>query len=224
MPSAFEPGQYMDPETGLIYLRARYYDPATAQFLSRDPAVASTRGAYGYTGGDPLNASDPSGLFTIPGTNICIDIRDPNCRSIKEQHPKGSQQVANFAGGVLNGMTLGHGRGVIDGNPFTRGKINYCDHWFDYGTKAGYVVDAIAVLAAAAPYVAAAAPALAANPVVQAFAAGCAVGLGAYGVEYTASRLGALGDSPLKGSFESPLKHALPECLTVGAATATFFK
>ena len=26
-------------DTGLIYLRARTYDPATAQFLSRDPLV-----------------------------------------------------------------------------------------------------------------------------------------------------------------------------------------
>ena len=31
-------GQYTDSDTGLIYLRARYYDPATAQFLSADPS------------------------------------------------------------------------------------------------------------------------------------------------------------------------------------------
>jgi RHS repeat-associated protein len=30
-------GQYRDPGTGLYYLRARYYDPATSQFLPRDP-------------------------------------------------------------------------------------------------------------------------------------------------------------------------------------------
>jgi RHS repeat-associated protein len=29
-------GEYTDP-TGLVYLRARYYDPATAQFTSLDP-------------------------------------------------------------------------------------------------------------------------------------------------------------------------------------------
>ena len=28
-------GQYTDSESGLVYLRARYYDPATAQFLCR---------------------------------------------------------------------------------------------------------------------------------------------------------------------------------------------
>ena len=36
-------GQYRDGESALIYLRARYYDPSSAQFLSRDPAVGTTR-------------------------------------------------------------------------------------------------------------------------------------------------------------------------------------
>jgi hypothetical protein len=43
-------------------IRKHYYDPATAQFLSRDPAVATTRSAYGYAAGNPLNSTDPSGL------------------------------------------------------------------------------------------------------------------------------------------------------------------
>jgi uncharacterized protein RhaS with RHS repeats len=41
---------------------ARYYDPATAQFLTVDPDVATTLSPYGYVAGDPLNASDPGGL------------------------------------------------------------------------------------------------------------------------------------------------------------------
>src|SRR5947209_17608331 len=44
------------------YLRARYYDPSTGQFISRDPAVASTRQPYAYVGDNPLNGTDPSGL------------------------------------------------------------------------------------------------------------------------------------------------------------------
>ena len=58
-------GQYQDSETGLYYLRARYYDPATAQFLTRDPLEAITGSPYGYVNGDPLDAGDPSGLFCI---------------------------------------------------------------------------------------------------------------------------------------------------------------
>ena len=44
-------------------LIGRYYDPATGQFLSVDPAVEQTQQAYLYVGDDPVNASDPSGLF-----------------------------------------------------------------------------------------------------------------------------------------------------------------
>ena len=54
-------GQYTDAETGLVYLDARYYDPATAQFLTVDPLVNITRTPYSYVGDNPLNGSDPSG-------------------------------------------------------------------------------------------------------------------------------------------------------------------
>ena len=55
-------GPVVDAETGFQYLRARYYDPATGQFLTRDPIEAETREPYGYVGGNPLNETDPAGL------------------------------------------------------------------------------------------------------------------------------------------------------------------
>jgi len=66
-------GEYADAETGFVYLRARYYDPATGQFLSRDPLVALTGSAYAYVDGNPLNGTDPSGLAqqgAVPPTPI----------------------------------------------------------------------------------------------------------------------------------------------------------
>jgi hypothetical protein len=45
-----------------FYLRDRYYDPATARFLTRDPLDALTRSAYGYAVDDPANHADPTGL------------------------------------------------------------------------------------------------------------------------------------------------------------------
>ena len=54
-----------DPETGLQYLHARYYDPKLGRFLSPDtwdptlPGVDINR--YAYAGNDPVNARDPSG-------------------------------------------------------------------------------------------------------------------------------------------------------------------
>ena len=61
--------QYTNTDTGLIYLRNRVYDPATAQFLSVDPLDAITGERYSYAGDNPVNESDPTGLlFGIPGT------------------------------------------------------------------------------------------------------------------------------------------------------------
>ena len=41
----------------------RYYDPATGQFLDRDPLVDLTHAPYTYAGDDSVNNADPSGLF-----------------------------------------------------------------------------------------------------------------------------------------------------------------
>ena len=54
-------GQYTDSDTGLIYLRARYYDPTTAQFIGVDPSVEVTQSAYSYGRDNPLNNIDPNG-------------------------------------------------------------------------------------------------------------------------------------------------------------------
>jgi RHS repeat-associated protein len=57
-------GSQYDRETGLSYLKARYYDPAQGRFLSPDPLGFSGGDAnlYRYAGNDPINRSDPSGL------------------------------------------------------------------------------------------------------------------------------------------------------------------
>jgi RHS repeat-associated protein len=57
-------GQYTSSDTGLIYLRARVYDPATAQFLSVDPPAPTTRAPYTYAEDSPLNFGDPTGLWS----------------------------------------------------------------------------------------------------------------------------------------------------------------
>jgi RHS repeat-associated protein len=58
--------QYTSTDTGLIYLRNRVYDPATAQFLTVDPAVSITQTPYNYALDNPVNYADPSGLEAIP--------------------------------------------------------------------------------------------------------------------------------------------------------------
>jgi RHS repeat-associated protein len=59
-------GEQYDSDLGLYYLRARYYNPATGRFLSRDPEDGYTNDPaslhkYLYANGDPVNLADPTG-------------------------------------------------------------------------------------------------------------------------------------------------------------------
>ncbi len=54
--------QLTSTDTGLIYMRARVYDPKTVQFLSVDPLAAITHERYNYAGDNPINHADPTGL------------------------------------------------------------------------------------------------------------------------------------------------------------------
>lgn len=57
-------GQFrMNTEHQLIYLRARTYDPATAQFLSPDPLVGVSGETYIYAADNPVNGMDATGLL-----------------------------------------------------------------------------------------------------------------------------------------------------------------
>src|SRR5208283_5317497 len=59
-------GEQYDADLALYYLRARYYNPSTGRFLSRDPEAGKpidpkSLHKYLYAGGDPVNRIDPSG-------------------------------------------------------------------------------------------------------------------------------------------------------------------
>jgi RHS repeat-associated protein len=50
--------------TGTFYRRNRHYDPATGLFTQEDPiGLAGGLNLYGYANGDPVNFSDPFGLW-----------------------------------------------------------------------------------------------------------------------------------------------------------------
>jgi RHS repeat-associated protein len=61
-------GEYTDPITGLVHLRARDYNPMLGVFTSLDPLETANR--YGYVNGNPVNYGDPTGMVVcsyIPG-------------------------------------------------------------------------------------------------------------------------------------------------------------
>jgi hypothetical protein len=47
------------------------YDPTSGAFMTRDPALVTTNRAYMYAAGDPLNATDPTGLKGCDWNPIC---------------------------------------------------------------------------------------------------------------------------------------------------------
>ena len=60
-------GQQFDAETGLLYLRARYYDPVVGRFLSSDPVTTKFSGTqvanrFSYVQNNPTMFVDPRGL------------------------------------------------------------------------------------------------------------------------------------------------------------------
>lgn len=58
-------GLYFDGgPTNLYYMRARWYDPAARRFASQDPiGLAGGINPYAFGGNDPVNMSDPTGLY-----------------------------------------------------------------------------------------------------------------------------------------------------------------
>ena len=84
-------GEWTDP-TNLVYLRARYYDPATGRFLSKDPvrglaSLPQTLNPYTYAVNNPIRYTDPSGEFPF---------------------------LLFIAGGLLGGAIYGYGSQVIN--------------------------------------------------------------------------------------------------------------
>jgi RHS repeat-associated protein len=57
-------GYYRDSDLSTYWLRARFYDPLSGRFTSRDLLgfEAGDVNLYRYVGNDPTNAADPSGL------------------------------------------------------------------------------------------------------------------------------------------------------------------
>ena len=73
-------GEYYDGISNLYYLKARYMNPATGNFLTMDTYAGSiydpdTLHKYLYANGNPVKYSDPSGnIFSAVGTLVATTI------------------------------------------------------------------------------------------------------------------------------------------------------
>ena len=69
-------GSVRDLGSGLQYMNARYYDPATGRFVSQDtytgtPYAPWTQHLYSYCGNNPVNMVDPTGHMPTQPMAVC---------------------------------------------------------------------------------------------------------------------------------------------------------
>ncbi|HEY8544844.1 MAG TPA: DUF6531 domain-containing protein, partial [Acidimicrobiales bacterium] len=88
---------------GLVWLRARVYDPATRSFLSPDPlpAVAGppwSANPYHYAANDPVGCADPLGLSALT---------DQDLRALRESWKKNAWD--RYGGYVVGGLMIAGG-------------------------------------------------------------------------------------------------------------------
>jgi len=100
-------GREYDNETGLYYYRARYYDPTTGRFLTKDPLGPEAGGdinPYRYAMNNPMNMMDPLGLWGLSLTTGWSAGASYSQTSTRGQVLEGSSGIALGTQG--NGLAL----------------------------------------------------------------------------------------------------------------------
>lgn len=126
-------GQYTSPDTGLIYLRARVYDPSTAQFMSVDSLVARTEEPYGYADQNPMHRWDPEGTAPVVLAAPQITPERTWQRMVTISGPNGTivARVFGNAKGVYGSSISGSGPG------FAFGGTTFSGPFFGYSNFGG---------------------------------------------------------------------------------------
>ena len=115
-------GREYDPETGLYYYRARYFDPAMGRFISEDPiGYHGGINFYGYVGNDPANFVDPTG-YAASGPCLNVDNfvqwLDAHAHKTSQHHCARAVRMGLEAGGL---NTTGRPELAKDYGPFLEG-------------------------------------------------------------------------------------------------------
>jgi RHS repeat-associated protein len=125
-------GYVWDEETGLYYLRSRYYDPQWGRFLNADtllgkPGALLSHNLFAYCVNNPVNRSDPSGRASYDAAAaIAYAIRyatNRNCPPYKNLTTALGPKVSNCANFVSQCLFAG-------GIPLSRGKKDDNRRWY----------------------------------------------------------------------------------------------
>jgi RHS repeat-associated protein len=114
-----------DRETGLVYMRHRYYSPRLERFLNQDPiGIAGGLNSYGFVSGSPTNGADPLGLISPcskvitynDGKVVSVEYNWQGCEWFFEMwRSMVNMQYAmmGFAGGMIDAFGVGLGFGTV---------------------------------------------------------------------------------------------------------------
>ncbi len=123
-------GEQFDPNVGFYYLRARYYNPSVGRFLTEDPWHGNifdpqSLHKYTYVHLDPINKTDPSGLFSLAELKITQAIQ-----KILQKIIKSSRAIRFLTRGLRNKKW----DVIMASEP---GAPGVPSHWFIYVEKKG---------------------------------------------------------------------------------------
>ncbi len=104
-------GERFDAETGLLYLNARYMDPAFGRFISPDDWDPVLEGVwtnrYAYAQNDPVNKADNNGHQYLDVTGFSKSYVAKEVAIAQQAVIDGSKQVASIAKDVTIASTVG---------------------------------------------------------------------------------------------------------------------
>jgi RHS repeat-associated protein len=116
-------GEALDSETGLYYMRARYYDPTAGRFLNVDPMTDQGEHPYTYAGADPVNGHDPTGTQDVLESSFALAVILPSVPQIMGayEHIKCIWSVTSsmlaVAGQMIHGVSACQVAGAMGGGP-----------------------------------------------------------------------------------------------------------
>lgn len=132
------PGQYYDFESGYYYNWFRTYDPALGRYIQSDPiGIAGGLNTYLYARSNPINATDPTGLFVpqllggLAGAFVsgATFYEDWDCGRISGLEYLASIGIGGGAGAISGGLTVFEGALIAGGASalqqlFTNGEVS----------------------------------------------------------------------------------------------------